>query len=194
MKKSKGGGCKNTGTLQGLGHKHQGKRVPIVYGRAALNLHSLPTDCANQIISLFREPIARRIRKANAQIRSTKRILDMEDAAGLLFLAQDGDYSINPATVFDLAARCLKGGNFRSIDHIIHFNANLPASRPNDSLGYMFWTHARRDENGPELPHELFTSLSDAWRNELEAAIGTTMINPGQPPELDTLRFPKSRR
>ena len=88
----------------------QGKPVPIVYGRGRINLRSLPIDCANEMISLFREPIARRIRKANEQIKSTKRALGMEDATGLLFLAQDGDYSLGPEAVFNLASRCLKGG------------------------------------------------------------------------------------
>jgi hypothetical protein len=196
LKKNQSEDIKMSAKMQQLynGWVAQRRRVPIVYGRAAVNLRSLPADCAEEMLSVLKVPILRRIRKANEQIKSTKRDLHMEDAVGLLLLAQDGDYSIGPEAVFCLVARSLKAGPFRGIDHVIHFNANVPASRPNDSLGYMFWAHARRDENGPELPHELFTSLSDAWRAELEATIGTAMINPDDPPELETLLFPKSRR
>ena len=86
--------------------------VPIVYGRAVLDARKLPPDCAMEIISLYREPIARRIRKANEQIKSTRKLLKRPDASGVLFFAQDGDYSIGPDAVLNLAARCLKGNRF----------------------------------------------------------------------------------
>jgi hypothetical protein len=165
----------------------EGKRVPIIYGRGRINVHDLPLECAHEMISLMREPIARRIRKANDQIKSTKAELGMPDALGLLFLAQDGDYALGPETVFNLASRCLKGGQFRSVNDIIHFNANLPASRPNDSLGYLFWFHACRNQNS-KIPDHLIQSLSDAWRLELEEQIGPT-ISLQETPNIDTLRF-----
>jgi hypothetical protein len=60
--------------------------VPIVFGRAAVNLRSLPTDCAEEILSVLKVPILRRISKANKQIKATKRDLNMEGATGLLLL------------------------------------------------------------------------------------------------------------
>ena len=169
----------------------QGKRVPIIFGRGQLNLRNIPVECANEVISLLREPIARRIRKANEQIKATKSALGMQDARGLLLLAQDGDYSLGPEAVFNLASRCLKGGQFRAIDDIIHFNANLPASRSEDSLGYMFWFHASRD---PEraIPSRLIQSLSEAWQTQLEFSLGSSMISTQEPPEIDSLGFRKT--
>jgi len=172
------------------------KAVPVGYGRFKLNVRNLPPDCANEIISLYREPIARRIRTANRQIKSSKRTLEMEDAIGLLLLAQDGDYSIGPEAVLNLASRCLKGGQFRGIDDIIHFNANVPATRPGDPLGYTFWTHACRDKRRT-IPSELIQSLSDAWHAELERAAGRPIpiVVLDKPIEfLDALQFPKARR
>jgi len=168
--------------------------VPIVYGRALLELRKLPSDCQNEMISLYREPIARRIRKANRQIRTTKKTLQMEDAIGLLFLAQDGDYSIGPEAVFNLAYRCMKGGEYRAIDDIICFNAK-PATRPGDQLGYMFWFHACRD-NSRKVTDELLQSLNEAWRAEVEAATGTPIVLPDNPLTeiLDTLQYRKGRR
>jgi hypothetical protein len=167
--------------------------VPIVYGRALLELRKLPSDCQNEMISLYREPIARRIRKANRQIRTTKKTLKIEDAIGLLFLAQDGDYSIGPEAVFNLASRCVKGGEYRAINDIICFNAK-PATRPSDPLGYMFWSHACRD-NTRKVPGELLRSLNEAWGAELEAA-GTPMVVLDNPSTeiLYTLGYPKARR
>ena len=168
--------------------------VPIVYGRALLELRNLPSDCQNEMISLYREPLARRIRKANRQIKKTKETLKREDAIGLLFLAQDGDYSVGPEAILNLASRCMKGGTYRAIDDIICFNAK-PATRPGDQLGYMFWVHACRDTMR-KVPDELLQSLNKAWRAELEATVGTPMTLLDRPPIeiLDSLRFPKSRR
>ncbi len=169
----------------------QGRRVPLIYGTRKLNLRDLPLECANEVISLYREPIARRIRAANKQIKATKKMLDMEDALGLLFLAQDGDYSIGPEAVFNLASRCVKGGRFQGIDDVICFNAR-PAAREGDPLGYMFWAHACRD-GYRKVSSELIQSLSDAWKGELEAAMGRPMNSPGYTIELDTLQYPKTR-
>lgn len=144
--------------------------VPIVYGRGILNTRNLPLDCALEMISLYREPIARRIRKANDQIKSTRNLLKLPDALGVLFLAQDGDYSIGPDAVLNLAARCLKGNRFSGIDNVIFLNA-MPARLLNDPLGYMCWVHAFRNSNRV-IPQGLIHSLQDGWRSELEAITG----------------------
>jgi len=146
------------------------------------------------MISLYREPLARRIRKANRQIKTTKKTLKRENAIGLLFLAQDGDYSVGPEAIFNLASRCMKGGRYRAIDDIICFNAK-PAARLGDQLGYMFWFHACRD-NTRKVPDELLQSLDKAWRAELEEAVGAPMMLLDNPAIeiLDTLRFPRRRR
>jgi hypothetical protein len=56
----------------------EGKRIPLVAvgGRKILNLRDLPRDCALEMTSLYRTPIERRIRKANEQIKSTKKNCD----------------------------------------------------------------------------------------------------------------------
>ena len=161
--------------------------VPIVYGRAVLDLRQLPSDCAMEMISLYREPIARRIRKANEQIKSTRKLLKLPEAIGVLFLAQDGDYSIGPEAVLNLAARCLKGTRFSGIDDVICFNA-LPARLAGESLGYMVWIHSSRDRNCA-IPQALIDSLQEAWRAEMEAMTGP-LVRPPTPVELAESRIP----
>lgn len=165
--------------------------VPIAYGRAVLDIRKLPASCANEIISLYREPIARRIRKANEQIKSTRTMLKMPDAIGLLFLAQDGDYSIGPDAILNLAARCLKGNRFSGIDDVICFNM-LPATLPNDQLAYRFWIHSCRDSKRV-TPGALLDCLSKAWRSEIETIAGK-MIAPPEPIDWQNLIYPKVRR
>jgi hypothetical protein len=135
----------------------------------------------------------RRIKKANEQIKATRSTLDMPNATGLLFLAQDGDYSIGPQAILSFASRCLQGGRFRGIDDIICFNA-APAGLPGDPLGYMFWVHACRD-SARAVPGVLLQSLEVAWRAELEAAAGTPMVSESKlmPEILESLGYPRRR-
>lgn len=165
--------------------------VPIVYGRAVLDVRKLPSDCAMEMISLYREPIARRIRKANEQIKSARKLLKMPEASGVLFLAQDGDYSIGPDAVLNLAARCLKGNRFSGIDDVICFNA-LPARLVGDSLGYMFWIHSSRDSNRA-IPQALIDSLQEAWKAEMEAIRGP-MVTPPTSIDWQDLLYRRLRR
>ena len=139
---------------------------------------------------MYREPIARRIRKANEQIKSTRTMLKMPDAIGVLFLAQDGDYSIGPDAILNLAARCLKGNRFGGIDDVICFNM-LPATLPNDQLGYMFWIHSCRDSKRA-TPGVLLDSLNKAWQSEIEAIVGK-MIAPPRPINWQNLIYRKVR-
>jgi hypothetical protein len=76
---------------------------PPAIGTVRIELRNLPLDCALEFISLYREPIRNRISGTNKQIKSTKRLLNMEDAVGLLIFVHDGDYSITPETVLNLS-------------------------------------------------------------------------------------------
>jgi hypothetical protein len=174
----------------------QGK-MPLIgpSRRIKLNPRNLPLDCAHELVSLYREPIAHRIKTANKQIKSTKETLNMESAIGVLFLAQDGDYSIDPADVLSLVARVLNRDNYSSIDNVIYFNANRPALRRSDQSENLFWASAYR--NGARaVPSELVTALSAAWHSELEMALGGRIaITPAgsNVSDLEDFHFPKGR-
>jgi hypothetical protein len=159
-----------------------------------LNPRSLPPACARELISLYREPIAHRIKTADKQIKSTKTILRMESAMGLLFLAQDGDYSVGPADVLSLVARVLNGKNYSNINEVIYFNAR-PAVRRSDQSENMLWAPARR--NGARaVPIELVSRLSAEWHAELEAAVGhpvTARSASSSVTDMEDFNFPKGR-
>jgi hypothetical protein len=174
----------------------QGKRVPLVYGRAQINLRDLPLECAQQMISLYRKPIHRRIREATKQIRSTKTALNMESARRLLILVHDGDYSLDHEPVVNLAARCMKGPYFSSINDLVFANGNMRAIRPGDPLDYMFFTHFHRDANRA-VPSELIERINVGWRQELERITGVPMrtVKPLNIEEfIDSLRYAKPRK
>ena len=171
----------------------QGK-VPPIFGTIRIELRSLPLDCAQEFISLYREPIRRRISEANKQIRSTKRLLHMEDALGLLIFVHDGDYSISPEAVLNLASRCMKGGFYSSINDIIYTSGNMLATKPGDSLGYQFFLHCPRDMQHP-IPADLIHNLNIGWQQELSEKFGkptSFVVNPPNMTEyIDKFHYKK---
>jgi hypothetical protein len=169
----------------------QGK-VPPVWGTVQINLRQLPLECAHQIVSLFRKPIYRRVRKANGQIKSTKKILQMEDATGLLIVVHDGDFSVPPEAAVNLLSRSLNGDLLSSIDNIIYTNADMAAIRRGDPLRYQFFMHFYR-KSDRIIPADLIKKLNVAWREELESLIGAKFdmdyYGEDLKPFLETLQF-----
>jgi hypothetical protein len=171
----------------------QGKRVPLIYGTVQIKVRNLLLECAHQIISLFKKPIQRRIRDANEQIRSAKKALDMGGARGLLIFVQDGDYSINPETVINLAQRCFQGPHFTCINDLVFTNGNMRAIRPGDPLDYKFFVYGYRDARRA-VPPELIERLDARWRQELDRIAGFALpaIKSANFAEfIDSLRYAK---
>jgi hypothetical protein len=63
-------------------------KIPPMWGRHAINIRDLPFDCALELTSLLKKSLNRRIRDANVQIESTKELLGMPEARGLLILVK----------------------------------------------------------------------------------------------------------
>jgi hypothetical protein len=172
----------------------QGKVSPGE-GRIKLRPANLPPDCANEMISLFREPFANRIRKANKQIKTTKKALNMGSAIGILIVAQDGEYSMVPKDILSFLARCLNREVFSGINNVVYVNANMPLTRPNDARDLYIWAEAFRDKTR-SAPNILLQSLADAWASELANAAGGRPMGAfkGTSDLLDNLEFPKAPR
>ena len=79
---------------------------------------------------MIKPVIERRVRDANAQIKATRKALEMPEAHGLLILVNDGNYAFPHETVLNLMSRCLKGGNFSAIKWYMYFAANMPSTLP----------------------------------------------------------------
>ncbi|MGA8549627.1 MAG: hypothetical protein WB678_05275 [Stellaceae bacterium] len=152
---------------------YEGKVVPI-YGTVSINLRTLPIDCAEEVISLYRNPIKRRIRKANEQIKSTKSLLGMEDALGLLIFVHDGDYSLTQEMVLALVYRCLRRGDFKGIDSLTYVNMDMKAVIPGTPTDYKLFLHTCRDP-ARQVPSELVESLQNSWYSEIQARFGFSL-------------------
>jgi hypothetical protein len=166
--------------------------VPPVPKGFTINTGDLPEQCAIELFGLFKKQLENSyIKKANKQIRESKAELNRHDAIGLLLLANDGNYALDPRVTFYLLHHTLKG-QYTSIDHVIYFAANLRTDIPGVARNGFLWTSLKFDDRRqPSLDFE--RKLFQNWRTTLEEELGENLpafwIPKYPPAEMDCVRF-----
>jgi hypothetical protein len=131
-------------------------------GRITFRLRDIPVKCARE----FLDPIKRRLdanvlKKANEQIKGTKKHFNASSAKGLLLLANDGDYMFPPEMMAHLLARSMKEQH-RSIHSAVYFSVNELVTVPGVSLPSLFWIDGLLPNREP-VPEELRDLLQRSW-------------------------------
>jgi hypothetical protein len=142
----------------------------IAFGRVHLNLGQLPPDCQREWLRLLESPIQRNIlADANQQIRSTREALAMPTAKGILLLASDGNYCLQPPDVVTLVARILEKKKetgepiFSAIRAVAFFSLNMFVGTP-QAAKCIYWMNGLRDMQDRELSAFL-KHLELSWYN-----------------------------
>ncbi len=167
-------------------------KVGPAYGRVIIRTDQLPSDCAWELISLFKKPLRRRLAKANKQIALIKERLGYSEALGVLFLSNDGNFTLDPAMTAHLLHHSLNS-DFSHIDHVILLSANLTIALP-ESLIAHFPFFSVRLTNRRMPPEEFLNRLGTCWNEVLRDATGKNLpalsgfqsVDPGQ---IDKMRF-----
>ena len=112
----------------------RGLVAPLAPGmRRIINARNLPLPCAHELIDTVKPVIEKRVRKANEQIKQTKRTLNMPRAYGLLILANDGNYAIGPEPLIKFCVPLPDGHKLQQhqrIDLLYCKHADRRARRP----------------------------------------------------------------
>jgi hypothetical protein len=136
--------------------------VPVRYGRSKVESRDLPLECQRELMDIFAASVRRRILKANKQIKSTLSRVGMPDGKGLLIIANDGNFALDPEASLYVIGKVL-GSQFRHINSIVYFTVNMfGRSSPADGLA-MVWIHGARDRV-PAVDYHFVDHLFDAWR------------------------------
>lgn len=136
--------------------------VPLRYGRFRAQLSDFPLECQREILAIFAAPLRRRILKANKQIKSTLGKLGMSDGQGMLIIANDGNFALDPDASLYLIGKIL-GQQFRHINSIVYFTVNMFASSNLGEMPAMVWIHGARDSI-PAVDHHFVDHLFAEWR------------------------------
>jgi hypothetical protein len=136
------------------------------YGHVMLDLQTVPLDVQREWLHLVESPIEGRIRKANAQIRSTKERFQMPGAQGLLLIANDGNLlHTEPKTFMISIARILQkrdetgAPKFPEIRGVSYFSFGVPAAGTSE----LFWVSGTIDSKADRYLSEFQHRMRDAW-------------------------------
>jgi len=127
-----------------------------------IHTKEFPEACQRDLKELYGRTIKTHLRKANAQIRQSVVDFDMPTAKGLLLLANDGNYTLEPQNVLLILLRILNRGDlFPFINTVVYFTPNMVVRMPDGSIGPL-WMHVWRDMN-IGIPLEFLNALGAGW-------------------------------
>jgi hypothetical protein len=111
-------------------------------------------------IDLYRAPIARIVKKANKQIKSTKKNFSYEDHQGILLLINDGLKELPPRLMLATLGRILNGScaAIRSVIYLTNHYVVIPG----DEYGRMLWVPLYADAEGDGLV-DFVNHLGKSW-------------------------------
>jgi hypothetical protein len=153
----------------------QRKGQLLVYGTARVDSEKLPAACQQELVELLAAPVQRIVKAADAQIASTKEILGLPAARGLLWIASDGNQDLQPDTVWFLLNRILRKKQedgtlqYRHIHGIAYFSPRMIAEMPQTSLPVLFWFSGSRDDTDQDM-NALLGMLGSAWPQYVASA------------------------
>jgi hypothetical protein len=136
----------------------------------------LPKDRLRELADLMKPPIEGIIKKANKQIRESKKYFGLPDATGLLLLANEGNYILTPETMSWLLQRILFADLFSSIDEIVYFTVNLNVHKPGTNSYGPIWKHFHR-QGFRETSQSFQQKLANGWIEFFGRAVGQSMVN-----------------
>jgi len=126
----------------------------------------LPTKCVQDLIERGSKTIERAIHKANKQIESTKKTLNCEQANGIIFLINDGNYFFNNEGFLNIIANLI-GRKFKesSFDVIIYLTINQATYKEGSELDYNIWVpiYTKIDDNGETIVSDELHSFVNAF-------------------------------
>jgi hypothetical protein len=134
-----------------------------------INTAALPLQCGREIYSLFKKPIEGAIKKASKQIKQTKEYLNVPNAASLLFLANDGNYSLESADIIYIASKILTH-QFSTIDGFVYFTVNMRAMKPGYERDVNLWVPEYRGYIEPLV--KMVDRMAEAWARFYARKIG----------------------
>jgi len=155
----------------------------LVYGTAKVHIKDLPAQCQREWLRILEAPLKKNvIQDANAQIRETKRTLGLTNAQGLLLVANEGNYSLQPNDVVILLGNILhkkKGDGtplFSNINWVIYFSANVPIHVPELGASMPFWISIQRGNHNNAAVQKFIEELRKAWMSHCAEVRNTELL------------------
>jgi len=165
----------------------------IVFGRARVDSNRLSPECREEMFSVMAESLQKHVvAAANSQIKSTKKLLNLPDARGLLWVASDGNEFLQPNMVWYLLHRILKkkkkpsgDAAYSSIHGLAYFSPRMLGQVPGVPEPAIVWFSGYRQPD-PVL-QACLNELSLEWPKYVSWAQGISIRNAGG--QVEDVRF-----
>ena len=132
---------------------------------------NLPPQCVEETLQVFRKPIHKALTDANRQIKETKAYFNTPNARGLLILANDGNFSLNPNLSVHIIARLLSS-HFSAIESFIYFAPNLRTYMPGVDKETRVWISGASREGNEGVPPSLLDEVFRGWIGYVQGLSG----------------------
>lgn len=129
-----------------------------------------PQEFFSEFIRLFRPPISRILKKANSQLKETKKALNLPNAVGIMVLANDDFVSLEPQFITALISEILVH-SYSSIDAFVYLTLNHYVDIPDNNYANLLWIPAY-SQKAPNWLQDFINRVGNEWFNFLEAEIG----------------------
>jgi hypothetical protein len=129
----------------------------------------LPLNAQRDITEIFSSSIRARVKKANVQIRETKKQLKLDSYSGLLIIVNDGLLSMPPAAFIGVTERHIRN-NAHSISHFIYATANVITVVKDTPVLLWFPLPTREPQT---ISYQFCTDLFGLWRSKVNKVLGT---------------------
>lgn len=129
-----------------------------------------PEWFSREVIRLFRPPIQRILKKANSQIKETKKHFKIVDPTGVLVFVNDGFTALEPHFVHALACSLLTN-SYSSIDCFLYITVNRYVEVDGSDVPRLLWMPTYSDRVPDSLP-AFVNDLGRSWYEFLETKIG----------------------
>lgn len=132
---------------------------------------NFPDSFWNDYVRLVRPAISRILRKANKQIKETKKYLEHPEARGIVVLVNDGFTSFSAQTVLSLVCNILVN-SYSSIDGFVLLTVNSYVAIEDSNIPRQIWMPSYSPElEYTSLPY-FVNELGREWRKYLDTLIG----------------------
>ena len=143
-----------------------------------------------EFVRLFRPPISRVLKKANRQLRDTKKHFGINSATGVLVLTNDGFTAIGPELVRALATQLLVS-SYSSIDCLVYITVNRYVELQGSDVPRLMWAPTYSDR-APDFLVTFIDELGRKWFDFLEGKIGPFTARDIEPVDRNSLRGSRS--
>jgi hypothetical protein len=164
--------------VQQLADSWMARGLFLAFGRVQLRLRELHPICQQEWLRLLEGPLQKNvIGAANEQIRDTRNHLNLRRSRGIVFIATNGNYSLQPHDTATLVSRILqkpkpdKSRQYRNIDAVVLFSLNVTASVLPQLSQALFWIPLLRDIKDDQLNY-FIRELQTRWGRHLNTVYG----------------------